>query len=76
MGRTVMVITLVAVSGDGICLAAGDEWELPEASARERIRLGLARPIDAPQGAVETAAVMPAAETRAARRRAKPREEM
>lgn len=70
MGRMVTVITLVAVSGESICLAAGDEWELPEAAAEERIRLGLARPV----GAIETAAVA-GGEERGSRRRPKPREE-
>lgn len=71
MGRMVTVITLVAVSGEGICLAAGDEWELPEAAADVRIRLGLARPV----GTIETAAVVGGDEGRSSRRRPKPREE-
>lgn len=79
MGRTVTIITTVSVSGEGICLAAGDPWQVDEDVAAERIRLGLARPADAsePRQAVEhgdqeveTAAVVPPVETRAAPRRA------
>lgn len=79
MGRAVTIITTVAVSGEGICLSAGDLWEVSEDVAAVRINLGLARPVDESEPRetvvhggqeVETAAVVPPVETRAAPRRA------
>lgn len=77
MGRTVTIITTVAVSGTDICLAAGDPWDVSEEVAAARIAAGLARPVDDAEArlrverdgrATETAAVTPA-ESRAASRR-------
>lgn len=78
MGRKVTVITLVSVAGTDFTLTAGDEWELDAEVAEARIAAGLARPVDPPaarqavthgEQRAETAAVDPAAETRAPRGR-------
>jgi hypothetical protein len=78
MGKKVKIITLVSLAGPDMSLTAGDEWEVDEAVAEARIALGLALPVDPPverqtvthgEQQVETAAVDPAAETRAARPR-------
>lgn len=44
--KLVKVRTLVAVSGTEFSLAAGDIWELSEANAKLRIKLGLAEAVE------------------------------
>lgn len=48
MGKRVKIRTLVALAGPTMSLAAGDIWEVDEAVAAERIKLGLAEPVEPP----------------------------